>query len=72
MKTVAAIALVASALAGCEPSPEDRARQVSQGAIRLCWEQQARKSLDPDTARFVAGTCERMEGDFRGKYNRNP
>ena len=43
-----------------------------RAAIKLCWEQQSRKSLDPGSARFVASTCENMERDFRGKYNLNP
>lgn len=41
-------------------------------AIKLCWEEQSRKSLDPATARFAASTCEMMEREFRGKHNAQP
>ena len=66
------MAFIVRGLAGCDLSPEDQARQRSQVAIGLCWAEQAKKSLDPATARFVAGACEKMESDYRSKYNRNP
>lgn len=47
-------------------------KAVDRGAIKLCWEQQARKSLDPGTARYAASLCENMERDYRGKYKANP
>lgn len=62
--------LIVATLAG--NSPEAMARDKLRGEIHYCWEQQARKSLDPSTARFVASTCEMMEKDFREKYRSNP
>ena len=53
-------------------SPEQQERWSAERAIKLCWEDQARKSLPPAQARFIAGACERMEADFRTKYRRNP
>lgn len=50
------------------PSEKARARD----AIDLCWKEQSRKSLDPGSARFVAGACELMEDQFRQKYGVNP
>lgn len=54
------------------PSPRDDAKGRERAAIRLCWEDQQRKSLDPATARFVAGTCEKMERDFKARYGVSP
>lgn len=54
------------------PSPEENARFNARYAIEQCWKQQERKSLDPGTARFVAGACEQMEADFRKKHGVNP
>jgi hypothetical protein len=50
--------------------PDEKSR--SRSAISLCWEEQKRKSLDPAMQRFIAGACEKMESDFRTKYNANP
>lgn len=44
-------------------TPEGRARSSQRAAIELCWQEQAKKSNDPATARFIAGTCEKMERD---------
>lgn len=52
--------------------PEVKERFQAKDAIELCWKEQSRKSLAPSTQRFVAGTCEKMEDDFRRKYGRNP
>jgi hypothetical protein len=53
-----------------DPAVAEKFRQ--KDVIKTCWEEQARKSLDPGTARFVASTCERMEGDFIEKYRERP
>jgi hypothetical protein len=53
-------------------TPEGKERSQSRAAIDLCWKEQSKKSLDPGAARFVAGTCERMESDFRTRWGRNP
>lgn len=53
-------------------SPERQQRFREADAIKLCWQEQSRKSLDPGTSRFVAGACERMESDFRQRWGRAP
>jgi hypothetical protein len=40
--------------------------------IKLCWEDQGKKSNTPAHARFIAGMCETMESDFKKKYRMNP
>lgn len=47
-------------------------RQTARMAIELCWKEQSRKSLDPGSQRFIAGSCEMMEREFRAKYGANP
>lgn len=41
-------------------------------AIELCWKEQFSKSLDPGTQRFIAGSCEMMEREFRAQHNVAP
>ena len=53
-------------------NPERDARWRAQDAIKLCWSEQGRKSLDGATARFVAGACEKMERDYEAKWGRKP
>lgn len=53
-------------------SPEGQARSHERSAIELCWDGQKRKSLSPEEARFIAGACEKMEADYRAKWNRDP
>ena len=50
------------------PSAKSKARQ----AIELCWSEQGRKSLDPGTARIIAGVCENLEADFLRQYGVKP
>lgn len=50
-------------------SPEDDAKYSAKSAIEECWKSQERKSLDPGTARFVAGVCEKMQGEYDAKYH---
>lgn len=52
--------------------PDVKARSSEQRAIDLCWEDQKRKSHDPDTARFIAGACEGMEQKYAAKHGRQP
>ena len=60
-------------IGSCTPkSSVSDAKASDRAAIKLCWEDQSRKSLDPGSARFVASTCENMERNFRGKYNAQP
>ncbi len=53
-------------------SPDGKARSHERDVIAYCWQQQERKSIEPAMARFVAGTCEKLEADFRVKWNREP
>ena len=48
------------------------AKQQGRSAIKLCWEEQNRKSFEPSTQRFIASACEKMESDFRTRYNASP
>lgn len=64
--------LVILTLCACERTQEERERDNAEAAIKLCWEEQAKKSNTPDMARFVAGACETMEDRFVKKYNRKP
>ncbi|KRC22660.1 hypothetical protein [Acidovorax sp. Root219] len=53
-------------------NPERDARWRAQDAIKLCWSEQGRKSLDASTAWFVAGACEKMERDYEARWGRKP
>lgn len=54
-------------------TPEGKARMQDRAAIDYCWgEYNGKKSLDPATLRFIAGTCERMETEFRDRWGRAP
>ena len=72
--------IVAAVLFGCfmlfgfirSSDPEVQARRKEEQAIQLCWEDQGRKSLDPQTARFVAGMCEELERRYVAKHGRKP
>lgn len=65
-----ALVMIVGSCAGRDPNVA--ARVSEKDAISYCWEQQAKKSLDPATARFAASACERMESDFRTKWGFNP
>lgn len=53
-------------IGSCSGTPSSRAAKSSQSsAIELCWKDFGKKSNDPDTARFIASTCEKMEADAR-------
>lgn len=53
-------------------TPEELAQHQERKAIELCWQDQQKKSLAPDSARLIASMCEGLETTFRQKYNRNP
>lgn len=53
-------------------SPAEKAKDQERDAIAYCWKEQGRKSMDPSLARFVAGTCERMEAEYLKKHGRPP
>lgn len=54
------------------PDPELEEQSRKRLAIELCWKEQARKSLTPGEARFIAGACETMEREFEDKYRVKP
>lgn len=53
-------------------SPELDEMSEAKRMIKLCWKEQERKSLDPETARVFAGTCEQLEADYKAKYRTSP
>lgn len=53
-------------------SPGSSESGSARRAIDNCWSEQQRKSLPPDQARFIAGACEKMEGDYKKKYGHAP
>lgn len=53
-------------------TPEGKAKINDRLAIDECWKDQARKSHDPGTARFVAQVCEKMEAQFITKHGSRP
>jgi hypothetical protein len=53
-------------------TPEARDLRVHRAAIEQCWKDQARKSLAPAEARFIAGACEKMEADFKARFHVTP
>lgn len=52
--------------------PGDPAKQRSRDAIDLCWDGYKKKSNSAGTAQFIAGACEKMEGDFVKKWGHRP
>lgn len=66
------VVLVALIAVNRPSTPEEAERSNRRRAIELCWEGQARKSLTPAEARFIAGACEKMEADYRQLYGRAP
>lgn len=53
-------------------TPEGKAKSKARAVISTCWKQQSDKSLTPDSQRFIASVCQKMENDFRDKYRVNP
>lgn len=72
MKKILAVALGMLVLAGCDNSPEAKEKGIKRDAIKLCWQEYDKKSLDEGSKRFIAGACEKMESDFKAKYGVNP
>lgn len=52
--------------------PEVQERRQEERAIAECWSSQEAKSHSPSAARFIAGACEKMEGDYVQKHGRRP
>ena len=72
ISSIPAAALVGVFLLGSGQSVARDEQSRARTAIKLCWEEYERKSLDPQTKRFVASTCEMMERDFQKKFGRKP
>lgn len=66
------VVVVLAMLLESERSPEAKAKDRERAAIKLCWDEQKRKSLTLDEQRFIAGACELMERDFLDKYRHKP
>ena len=45
---------------------------IKRMAIEQCWKDYERKSLDPETKRFIASSCEKIESDFKQQYGIDP
>lgn len=72
MNKVLVIALGILTLLGCDNSPEAKEKASKRDGIDYCWTTYKKKSNSDDEKRFIAGACEKMEGDFRAKYGVNP
>lgn len=68
MKKTLIFIVAALLLSGCDNSPEAKEKAQKRGAIKVCWSDHDKKSLDDDAKRFTAGVCEKMEADFKTKY----
>lgn len=64
--------LALGAFVDTSPSPELEAMTDAKRAIKSCWKEQGRKSLEPEMARVVAGACEELEADYKRKYRIAP
>lgn len=62
--------LIGSMLAANDPQSGERAD--ARRVIDLCWQEQKRASLSRGSQQFIAQSCERLEDEYRRKYNRNP
>ena len=71
--TLLSIPLIILAWASLGSSdPIVREKSDARAAISTCWDTQTAKSNTPSDARFIAGTCEKMERDFTAKYGHTP
>jgi hypothetical protein len=50
----------------------DDGKGLERDTINLCWKDQERKVFDPETARFIARACEKLEADFLKKHGHRP
>lgn len=53
-------------------TPDGQARIEARSAIKLCWDEQGKRSNTVGSARFIAGACEKMEQDFEAKFGTRP
>ena len=52
--------------------PDVKAKSFDRDVIAQCWTNQGKKSLEPSAARFIAGSCEKLEADFQAKWKVSP
>jgi len=64
--------MVLGAAINATDTPEDKARKSSALAIELCWKDVKDDLEERSTRRIMRTVCEKMEDDFRRKYNRAP
>jgi hypothetical protein len=55
-----------------KPNDPNDPKRLDRSAIAVCWSEQSKKSLDPATARAIAGACEKAEAEFKTKYGVSP
>lgn len=53
-------------------TPEGQARTHEREVIAQCRGQQDRGSLSPGALSSVASVCEKLEAEYRAKWNREP
>ncbi|WP_349816344.1 zinc ribbon domain-containing protein [Pseudomonas putida] len=64
--------MVLGAVISGTDSPEDKARKSAGLAIELCWKDVSDDLEERSTRRLIRSVCEKMESDYRQKYNRAP
>ena len=69
---VAAFLLLSFVIDAPAPTAEQEAQTQAKRVIKACWKQQERKSLDPETVRLIAGTCEQLEAEYKSTYKTAP
>jgi hypothetical protein len=69
---VMALVVLAWILPPAPHSQEAQDKALARKTIEACWREQQRKSLSPETQRFIAGACEQGEADFYRKYGHKP
>jgi hypothetical protein len=66
------VGLVGAFLAYGAMQPANPEKDNARRVIDLCWADHERPSLGAAERQIIAGTCERLEADFRSKYNAAP
>ena len=69
---VAFVVVSATGVFAAKPGTPEYARERERDVIGICWDDQKKKSLPPDQARFIASTCEMLEAKYRKEHGRNP
>ncbi len=69
---VVALAFVFFLIMYLGSTPQAKEKGIKRMAIKQCWKDYERKSLDPSTKRFLASVCEKIERDFKQDYGVDP